>query len=419
MKNNKRNLWFLLLLFFSLTVNKTRAQGIVFVHNIDSALTLAKKNNKPVFIDFYTSWCAPCKVMTNEVFPQQKVGAYFNSRFINCKIQCDDNGAGVEVGKKYQVNAYPTLMFLNTNGELIHSVAGGFSAESLIDIANIALDTKKNLRSLLVQWDNGKRDTAFVKEYFATLKTSYRIELAKSQFESYFKRLPAGEQTSPFVFKLTKLLGYSVHSSMFSFIEDNLAAFKKRIGVAEAEYYVTEVYRSYLREMVLTKGTEARKAYYAAKADFSAKSYPGSEKISTYISIFETVDTTGKMDIKEYQRRGTAFLDKYGAQSDAYTISLAGLLANYTVRENEGAAGITWMENLLARNRNPQYLNTYFYILWRNYQIEKAITVGEEMRTNAIRENQPTKPIDDQIAMVNGLREKREKLRQAAPTLTN
>src|SRR6478752_6799571 len=104
---------FLTLFVFTLAVTnfKASAQGIKFVHNLDSALTLAKAQNKPIFIDFYTSWCAPCKVMTQDVFPQEKVGTYFNSQFINCKIQCDDKGIGVEIGKKYQINAYPTLMF--------------------------------------------------------------------------------------------------------------------------------------------------------------------------------------------------------------------------------------------------------------------------------------------------------------------
>ena len=72
------------------------------------------------------------------------------------------------------------------------------------------------------------------------------------------------------------------------------------------------------------------------------------------------------------------------------------------------------MENLLARKRDPNYLNIYFYILWRNHQFDKAIEVGEEMKANAIKQNQPSKDIDAQITMVKDL-----KVKKAKPKTTN
>ena len=37
----------------------------------NEALAQAKAEDKLVFMDCYTSWCGPCKVMTEEVFPQK------------------------------------------------------------------------------------------------------------------------------------------------------------------------------------------------------------------------------------------------------------------------------------------------------------------------------------------------------------
>lgn len=401
----------LLAIFTTITLAST-AQGIIFVHNLDSALALAKAANKPVFIDFYTSWCSPCKMMSNNVFPQEKVGNYFNSRFINCKIQCDDNGPGVEAGKKYQVYAYPTLMFLNPKGELIHSMAGGILADELIDLGNIAMNPEKNLLSYLSQWNNGRRDSGFVNMYFARLKSAYRSELARKQFEAYFNNLPQKEKTSRPVFNLIELLGYMPSTSMFSFLEDNQAQFKNNVGHDLVDRYLARAYRSWLTSMIHARGEAARKAYTEAKEAFRKKNYASFDEINMYLSVHETFDTVGRADIKEYQRRGTLFLAKYGETNDSYTIGLAGLLGNCTGKENEGEAGIKWMEDLLARKRDPQYLPTYFYVLWRNHQYDKALVVGEEMKSNAIRNNQPTKEIDDQIAMVNGIKEKEKEKKQ-------
>ena len=51
------------------------AQGVNFRPlSYTEAIELAAKENKMVFIDFYTTWFGPCKRMSKEVFPQQEVG---------------------------------------------------------------------------------------------------------------------------------------------------------------------------------------------------------------------------------------------------------------------------------------------------------------------------------------------------------
>lgn len=82
------------------------------------ALEAAKSENKLVFMDCYTSWCGPCKLMASKEFVQEKAGEYFNPRFVSVKIDME-KGEGVELRKRYDVNAYPTLLVLNVKGELL------------------------------------------------------------------------------------------------------------------------------------------------------------------------------------------------------------------------------------------------------------------------------------------------------------
>ena len=51
-------------------------EGVAFVHDktFDQALAQAKQEGKMLFIDCYTSWCGPCKMLASKVFPQTKVG---------------------------------------------------------------------------------------------------------------------------------------------------------------------------------------------------------------------------------------------------------------------------------------------------------------------------------------------------------
>jgi thiol-disulfide isomerase/thioredoxin len=400
-KKSFKKLLFSVLVLLVCSVQGLHAQGIVFLHDLDEALAKAKAENKMVFIDFYTSWCGPCKVMSNEVFTLASVGSYFNSQFINCKVQCDDKGKGDELGKKYQVNAYPTLMFVDKNGMLVHSGAGSRSAEELIELANVALNPEKNLQSITKQWDSGKRDKEFVLSYFKHLKEAFRYDKAKADFSDYFNKLSDKGKTDKSTFELIKLVGAEPFSPLFNYVEANKSKYYKSTGKNDVDGFISRGYLYYLQSLAING---PQNEYDEAMQKFKAKKYAYAEEFEMFCSVYLAYKS--KNDIKAYMDRGTEFLAKYGKNNDSYTLRLASLLGNYTTGPNQGAAGILWMEDLLKRNPDPRYMDTYFYVLWRNSQLDKALEVGKQMRETAIKNNQPTESIDKQIEMVKGIKAK-------------
>ena len=79
------------LLLFALLCKAQGEQGITFFKgSFNEALAEAKKQNKPLFVDFYATWCVPCKRMAKEVFTLPEVGEYFNSRFISLQIDAEE-----------------------------------------------------------------------------------------------------------------------------------------------------------------------------------------------------------------------------------------------------------------------------------------------------------------------------------------
>jgi thiol-disulfide isomerase/thioredoxin len=120
---------------------QSQENGIVFVKDttLTNLLIQAENENKPIFIDCYTEWCVPCKEMARTIFPIKEVGDFFNSNFVNIAIDMDTE-YGKMLRKKYNVSFYPTLLFLNSNMEIVHFSGGPGTKEDMILIGLTALE---------------------------------------------------------------------------------------------------------------------------------------------------------------------------------------------------------------------------------------------------------------------------------------
>lgn len=97
------------------------------------ALIKAKAENKHIFLDAYTSWCGPCKKMAAQTFPLATVGKVFNEKFICLKMNMEQ-GEARNLGKVYQITTYPTLLFVNSKGEVLKRTASALGEEKFIEL---------------------------------------------------------------------------------------------------------------------------------------------------------------------------------------------------------------------------------------------------------------------------------------------
>ena len=100
------------------------AEGVLFYEGTwDQVLERAAKENKYIMVDAYTDWCGWCKVMDKETFTDPAVGAVVNENFIPVKINFE-KGIGIDLGMKFRVSGYPTILFFNPGGQLVHELSG-------------------------------------------------------------------------------------------------------------------------------------------------------------------------------------------------------------------------------------------------------------------------------------------------------
>lgn len=161
------------------------AQGIKFdENNFDNLLKKAKKENKLIFVDAYTTWCGPCKLMAKNIFPLQAVGEYYNSHFVNAKIDME-KGEGITIAKKYNVKAFPTYLFINGDGEEVHRTLGYVEEKDFIQFAKDAEDPNKRLTSLKQKFEKGELNSEGLKN-LAGLVLYSEPELGGKVTEKYF-----------------------------------------------------------------------------------------------------------------------------------------------------------------------------------------------------------------------------------------
>lgn len=125
-------------------------------------LAKAKKENKLIFLDAYTTWCGPCKLMAKNVFTLKSVGEHYNANFVNAKIDME-KGEGIDIAKKYDVKVFPTYLFIDGDGKLVHRTVGYVPEKEFIQFAKDASDPSKRVDALKQKFDQGEKDPEFLK----------------------------------------------------------------------------------------------------------------------------------------------------------------------------------------------------------------------------------------------------------------
>jgi thiol-disulfide isomerase/thioredoxin len=337
----KQFLTLALALVFSATLF---ADGIQFEEGSWSdILSKAKKENKIVFVDAYTTWCGPCKWMAANAFPDKAVGDYFNSTFINAKIDME-KGEGIEIARKYAVRAYPTLLFVNGDGELVHRAIGARDAKGLLDLGKTANDPDKQIITLVKKYEAGDRDPAFLLK-FANVAKDAGLSNAKEIGNAYLKTQTDLLTTDniKFIFSNT----YSSKDEYFDFMMKNKDKFSTVVG---KDKFDGRLKSSVLRPMYRQEGInfdDVNKALNKVfDADDAAK-YTAEFKMNYYAYRLKSDDFKPK-----YFEAAQAFLDTYGSDNQQLLNSVAWTFYENTTDKKLLKKACKWAEKSVKIDSN-------------------------------------------------------------------
>jgi len=161
--------YFLLALLISSFSSTTSATGIEFFQGTwEEALEKATKEEKVIFVDAYTTWCGPCKRMARTVFTDQKVGDYFNEQFVSMKIDMEKKD-GIKFQRKYPVQAYPTLYFIDGKGDVVQKVKGAQTVDNFLNLGASIISKIDYSAEYAKKYEEGDRSPELVHKYVKAL----------------------------------------------------------------------------------------------------------------------------------------------------------------------------------------------------------------------------------------------------------
>ena len=260
MKKNLTTLTLTLLFacFAMQAVGQGTSKGMAFEKEgtlFNQAVQKAKSTGKLIFLDCYTSWCGPCKMMANTVFPQEVVGNFMNPKYVCIKIDME-KGEGPELAKKLQISAYPTFIVFNSAGQEIGRFLGGCKAEEFIEKVKKASEDNTSAE-MDKRFADGERDEAFLYSYLNTLSSAYKRDqcnvVAEALLEGKAETFAGDKQlANVFMRHLT-----NPFCPAFVYTAKHPEALAESMGDTPVRMKIRNVWSGYAREIITEAGGTA------------------------------------------------------------------------------------------------------------------------------------------------------------------
>lgn len=173
-----------LILLLAVTAMTVKAQeSEINWMSLEEAVQAQAKNPKKIMMDVYTSWCGPCKMLDKNTFQNPDVVKFVNENYyavkfnaegkeqINFKENVFNNpnydpsktgrNAQHELAAALRINAYPTIVFFNENGDTLLPVPGYKTPSQLELYLKLFFNDDHQSINDQKQWDQYQKDFVF------------------------------------------------------------------------------------------------------------------------------------------------------------------------------------------------------------------------------------------------------------------
>jgi hypothetical protein len=281
-----------------------------------------------------------------------------------------EKGEGIELAKKYGIQAYPTLLYLNSSGEVMYRTCGSAPVQGFTDNGKAALDPDKQLATAAKKFDGGKADGTTAFNYFFLLENG--CQDLNQELTSYFLNQKQEDLLSPRNWKIIYRFVNDYTSKEFNFLEKNKDDYSRLFSNDSVQDKLNDVYESAIYSAIY-KTDEA--AFLILKNKIKESGNPNAEKItmSADMELFKK-----KHDWKNYTETSISFVNKYAMdnadQLNQISWDFYENVADKAMLEN----ALKWIQRSVELEPQYENMDTHAAILYKLGQKEEAKKTAEK-----------------------------------------
>lgn len=361
-----------IIIFSLLCSGKVFAQ-IKFEHGTFTEIKAkAKVENKLIFMDCYTSWCGPCKWMAKTVFTNDTVAGYFNEHFICVQFDMEE-GEGIELAKRFVIHSYPTFIFSDAQGNMVHRFVGARPAKDFLACAQNALIPEKTYSAMVKMFEGGTRDAVFMAKYIDA--TDQAGLDTKEIVKDYFATQKESDLISPINWRIIYWYQNDYDSKEFAYLLKNTDAFAKKYTLDSVNNKIFALYYNACNRLIYSRNADSTD-YLPLKEKIKETGFARTEELllTTDMSYYEK-----KQDYENFAKAAAEYIDKYN-NNDANMLNNISYDFYTNIKDKAMLAKAEqWAKKGYELDPHPQYsMDTYACVLSVNGKKQEAIKLEKQ-----------------------------------------
>ncbi|MEQ6165962.1 DUF255 domain-containing protein [Ekhidna sp. MALMAid0563] len=354
----------LALLFFLIPAGL--AAQIKFMDSWNEAISSARTNGKLIFLNAYAEWCEPCDEMEEYTFTDLEVANFFNQKFISVKLDMEDY-PGVELAEEYTIGVFPSFLFINGNGEVVHRGCGAMDANQFLALAEDALSDTITLMAMEKRYDAGDRSTDFMLSYLELLEEAC---LDAERFAAgYLKNVELQDITKEVPWEVFAAYQWDIYSREFQYLLKNKELFEDSVGQKVVNAKLYDTYLSQYQEIF-----EAEELHdFGMRAllhSFKDVTFSGSDTLRLMMNLHYSEYTENWPDYADY---AVELVGMTNLEDPEQLNELAWKFYLFVDNKNQLEIASTWAQQAVDQQPEPSMIDTYASLQFKLGNEKKAV----------------------------------------------
>ncbi|WP_417369555.1 thioredoxin family protein [Gelidibacter japonicus] len=365
---------------------------IVIDQDYNEALTIASKENKLIFIDFYTTWCAPCKKLDKLVFQNDSIKQILKKDIILLKYNAE-NDTVFNLSKKHHVSSYPSGLILHKDGYILNRKYG-FPGEDFKSLSNNVLafineSVNLNKKDKILKGYSNKIDASKYPKFYVDYINRTNTKINPSEVNDYFNATK--DIFSEEYFSTLLYFAYNASDNIANTTLENRNKYLTLYGKTDVEtlmYFLTsgkferaikEKNRKKYEEAVSFAKTGLSKEWTDDILPSFEKDYlKAQNKWNEVFEINKTLKDNGKFD--------------------------NGYVNNFCWQVYQGCddkeviqKSLKWMEEVTDEEPTYEYLDTYAHLMYNSGNKSETKRIAQLAIEAAKKENEKSESMEELI----------------------